>query len=284
MSITSPQTGGERQPSTKPVAGAKPTTSGKPGRTPSGGAFGGGATPPVKVRREASWGPIVLFTTAGLIAVLIIAFAGYQVWQSGRGWQAKAGSISGIVNFRTKAPGDLTRVARYGPISYPQNPPVGGDHNPNWQRCLGDVYDKPIANEHAVASLELGAVWITYKPDLPAAQVATLAAKVTGNDFLLMSPYPGLDSPISVQAWGYQLKVNNAGDSRIDDFIKDLKENASMQQGGSCSAGSFITATGTVPHDRGSPAPGASGATPSTSGSAAPAAPSSSASAAPSKS
>jgi len=270
MSITSPQTGGERKPSTKPATGAKPTTSGRPGRPAASGA----GTPPVKARTDTSWGPILLFTTAGLVAVLIIAFAGYEVWQSGRGWQAKANGISGIVNYRSKVPADLTRVAKYGPVTYKQNPPVGGDHNPNWQRCLGDVYDKPIANEHAVASLELGAVWITYRPDLPAAQVATLAAKVTGSDFLFMSPYPGLDSPISLQAWGYQLKIKDAGDSRIDDFIKDLKENASMQQGGSCSSGTYITATGTVPHDLGSPAPTPSGAKPSGSVPAASATPS----------
>ena len=51
------------------------------------------------------------------------------------------------------------------PVEYPQNPPVGGDHNPVWQNC--GYYDEPVRNENAVHSLEHGAVWITYQPDLP---------------------------------------------------------------------------------------------------------------------
>ena len=86
---------------------------------------------------------------------------------------------------------------------------------------MGDVYDAPIANEHAVHSLEHGAVWITYRPDLPADQVAKLKAKVQGKEKMMLSPYDGLDKPISLQAWGYQLKVDNADDGRIDEFIKD---------------------------------------------------------------
>ena len=44
-----------------------------------------------------------------------------------------------------------------------------------------------------------------------------------------MSPFEGLDTPISLQAWGYQLKVDNADDSRIDEFIKALRVNASIE-------------------------------------------------------
>ena len=44
-----------------------------------------------------------------------------------------------------------------------------------------------------------------------------------------MSPFPGLDKPISLQAWGYQLKVDNADDGRIDEFITTLRENASLE-------------------------------------------------------
>jgi len=95
--------------------------------------------------------------------------------------------------------------------------------------------------------------------------VDELAAKVRGNDFMLMSKYPGLDKPISLQAWGFQLKLDNANDKRIDDFIKDLRQNATQEPGAVCSSGNYTTKTGPDPVNLGqstsaSTAPSASGA------------------------
>jgi hypothetical protein len=259
MSISTPSTGGNRRPTTnqRATAGARPTPRNRPkpgsggrGGSPGGqrGGSGGRRPPitPVKVTQRRNWGPILLFSAVGLIAILIIAFGAYEVHQSGRTWQQKADSISGIVDYRKTDPSMLTRNHKYGVITYKVNPPVGGDHNPNWQSCAPgqNVYTAQIASEHAVHSLEHGAVWITYNPSLPANQVTTLANKVKGQDFMLMSPYPGLDAPISLQAWGFQLKVQNASDGRIDQFIKDLRINAAMEPNTPCSSGNIITQTG----------------------------------------
>jgi hypothetical protein len=189
----------------------------------------------------------------GLVAAGIIGFGAYEVHQNGLGWQAKADGISGIVDYRKKDSAMLTRNHKFGVLKYKVNPPVGGDHNPNWQRCQGDVYTAQIPSENAVHSLEHGAVWVTYNPDLPQAQVDVLKSKVQGNDFMLMSPYPGLDSPISLQAWGFQLKVTNASDKRIDAFIRDLRQNAAMEPNTPCSTGSYVTGTGSTPFDLGAP-------------------------------
>ncbi|MFB9235433.1 DUF3105 domain-containing protein [Plantactinospora siamensis] len=204
---------------------------------------------PVKVTQGRSWGPIALITAVALLALAIVGFGAWSVYQGGRSWQDKADSISGILDVTKTDPQSLKyEKHQTGPIKYTKyNPPVGGVHNPSWQNCMGDVYDAPIANEHAVHSLEHGAVWITYRPDLPKDQVDKLASKVRGKTQMLMSPYEGLDKPISLQAWGFQLKVDNANDGRIDDFIKALRENASIEPGAACSQG--ITATGTTPHD-----------------------------------
>jgi Protein of unknown function (DUF3105) len=185
----------------------------------------------------------------GLIAAGIIGWGGWAVYQNGRSWEDKANAIDGIVDYRKTDPDMLARNHKAGQLQYKVTPPVGGDHNPTWQRCMGDVYDAQIPSENAVHSLEHGAVWITYRPDLPKNEVDQLASKVRGKDFLLMSPFPGLDKPISLQAWGYQLKVDNASDGRIDDFISALRQNATLEPGAVCSAGNYTTGTGTTPRD-----------------------------------
>jgi hypothetical protein len=228
----------------------------KSGSRPAGsrpaGKAAGRRVAPVKVQQDRNWGPIALFGIVGLVALAIIGFAGYQVYMNGLTWQERADKIDGIIDYHKTDPGSLDYQSHtWGPIKYKYNPPSGGTHNPNWMRCLGDVYPAPIAQEHAVHSQEHGAVWITYNPSLPADQVEALAKKVRGNDYMLMSPYTGLDKPISLQAWGFQLKVDNADDGRIDDFIKALRQNASLEAGTPCSSGDIITETGTVPHDLG---------------------------------
>jgi hypothetical protein len=128
-----------------------------------------------------------------------------------------------------------------GTVTYDSAPPIGGNHSPYWADCAGTVYPQAIANENAVHMLEHGAVWITYKPGLAADQVAQLSQLVNGVDHMAMSPYPDLDSPISLQSWGYQLKVDSASDPRIQKFITDLRTNqkTTPEYGGVCSQPTF---------------------------------------------
>lgn len=109
-----------------------------------------------------------------------------------------------------------------GHVDYPQTPPVGGPHNPTWQNC--GVYSEPVMNEYAVHSLEHGAVWITYQPELDAAQVEQLAEITRQSSHRLLSPYPGIDSPIIVSAWGYQLKLTSADDPQLMAFIQQYEQ------------------------------------------------------------
>lgn len=109
-----------------------------------------------------------------------------------------------------------------GPISYPETPPMGGPHNPIWQNC--GIYAAPIHNEHAVHSLEHGAVWITYRPDLPAADVERLRA-LASEDYMLLSPYPDLPAPVVATSWNHQIHLSGADDVRLPAFIRQYKNN-----------------------------------------------------------
>ncbi|WP_428963808.1 DUF3105 domain-containing protein [Micromonospora fluostatini] len=250
---------GKKPAADRPAAGAKPTAGGKSGGTkpgagksgnrPGGGGKGRKPITPVKVSQGRAWGPIALFVAVGVLAVSIIGYGAWASFQGSKPWEERAEAIEGIVNFRKTDP-ELVKGANHqeGPVQYAQAPPVAGPHNSSWQNCMGDVYDAPIASEHAVHSLEHGAVWITYRPDLPADQIEKLAERVRGNEKTFLSPFQGQDRPISLQTWGYQLKVDNADDSRIDDFIKTLRVNASIEGPNAlCSGG--ITATGNAPRD-----------------------------------
>jgi Protein of unknown function (DUF3105) len=177
-----------------------------------------------------------------LIAAVIIGVGVVYAVNGARDWEDKVADIQGVVNYRAqKNPAIDARDHKQGPQQYVTSPPVGGAHNSAWQNCMGDVYDQPIANEHAVHSLEHGAVWIAYKQGLPADQVETLKQKIQGKEYTLMSPYAGLDKNVSVQAWGYQLKTDDVNDSRIDEFIKDTRLVATMEPNAACSSGNTTT-------------------------------------------
>lgn len=138
---------------------------------------------------------------------------------------------------------DLGSKHREGTLSYPDQdttPPVGGDHNSAPSSCL--VYDKAIANEHAVHSLEHGAVWVTYQPSLPAKDVTELKKLVEGDPYRMLSPYPGLKSKISLQAWGEQLFVDKVSDSRVKKFLDLFTAGPQTQERGAACQGT--TATG----------------------------------------
>ena len=255
--------GPERVPSTVKVGkttgqGKPPARSNRPaGNRPagkSGAAKGAGKgrkpVAPVKVSGGRSWGPMILFGAVGLFVLAVIGGAAFFIIKDNKEkntpWDKRAAAISGVVDYRGKY-AELNQVANHksGVLTYPVTPPVGGAHNPVWQNCMGDVYTEPIPKENAVHSLEHGAVWVTYKPGLDAAQVDKLKTKVEGKEYLLMSPFTGLDANISLQAWGFQLKVDDADDSRIDEFIKATRIEASKEPGAACSGGS--SATGDVP-------------------------------------
>ncbi|GLZ39102.1 hypothetical protein Acsp05_27260 [Actinokineospora sp. NBRC 105648] len=127
-------------------------------------------------------------------------------------------------------------------VAYDHTPPLGGAHDAVWAACNGVVYAKAVRTEHLVHSLEHGAVWITYDPDkVRGAAVRTLAAKVDGEPYTVMSPYPGQPKPVSVQSWGKQLQVDGVDDARIDQFVQATRANPYLtpEPGASCDSTTF---------------------------------------------
>lgn len=144
--------------------------------------------------------------------------------------------IEGVVVETYQAGQHVTPDVR---VAYTQSPPFGGRHDNAWATCSGVVYPEPVRTENLVHSIEHGAVWITYDPDqVTGDDLALLAERVDNVPFMAMSPYPGLDQPISLQSWGHQLKLSDAGDVRIDQFVSALRRNpfTSPEPRGSCNA------------------------------------------------
>jgi len=112
-------------------------------------------------------------------------------------------------------------------------PPVGGLHSGIWQNC--GIYDEPVLAKNAVHSMEHGAVWITYHPQMTSAEVDELQQTVRGESFTLLSPYPDLKSPVVLTAWGIQLELESADDDRITTFIDSYQQGPQTpEKGASC--------------------------------------------------
>jgi Protein of unknown function (DUF3105) len=247
----------------KPGGGTSGKPGGATSNKPSGGAAGKPATRPSTARptrpaaakgtrspakkgksivnqKQTPWGMIIstIVVVAFAAAVVIVVVATHNSGSSGssttKGGQAvdkndpyrqpelpAAAQIQGVT-YRVE--GQHTHVN--GVIKYDASPPVGGNHSVIWANCDGAAYDHQIANENAVHMLEHGAVWITYNPKtLPSADLPKLKSYLTSQGRIALSPYAGLKTPISLQAWGYQLFVNSATDPRIAQFISTLMYN-----------------------------------------------------------
>jgi len=134
--------------------------------------------------------------------------------------------------------GTLSRTHVSKTVTYPMEPPVGGDHNQVWMNCNGDVYTKAVNNMNAVHSLEHGAVWVTYNSKASKADVDALAAKVKKTPYTLMSPVEDQKDPIMLSAWGKQRTVTGASDPNVDTFFSEFVQGKQTPEpGAACTNG-----------------------------------------------
>lgn len=156
--------------------------------------------------------PLIVF---GLIAVAALGAFVAVVLLSDR--RQEALEPAGVQSFE-----NLSRTHTSDPVTYEQSPPVGGDHYPVWENA--GFYEAPVSNQKAVHTMEHGAVWITYAPDLPQDQKEQLRQIVESQDCLLASPYPNLPAPVVASAWGKQLQLQGVEDPNLQEFIRAYRK------------------------------------------------------------
>ena len=202
--------------SSQPVgAGAQPAGAKQAGGRPAGGKG---------TARRKKGGINWVWVIAGIGAVALI---GALIFNIAREVQVIAG-----VQTYGPFPANL-HVA--GDVTYPQTPGVGGEHRAVWQNC--GIYNDPVAEELAVHAMEHGAVWITYRPDLPADQVEQLKGLVRGKSYTLLSPFPDQPTAVAASAWGLQLTADSADDGRLSQFVAKYRQGTQTPEPGAACVG-----------------------------------------------
>ena len=131
-------------------------------------------------------------------------------------------------------PATTNRIVE-GDVEYERRPPTNGDHAPLWQNC--GYYEKPVRDENTVHSLDHGAVWITYRKELPEDQLEVLR-NYGDENYVLASPYPGQRAPVIATAWRNQLRLDSVDDPRLRQFVDQFRvtETAPLS-GNGCTGG-----------------------------------------------
>ena len=134
----------------------------------------------------------------------------------------------------SEAVGDPVHVE--GEIYADGEVPAGGQHSPIWQNC--GFYGSEVATENVLHSLEHGAVWISYGESVPDDEVQSLLRFVSRNEKVVVSKVAGQGSPIIATAWARQLDLDDAADSRLEQFVNEFTGASSAPEpGGRCSGG-----------------------------------------------
>lgn len=111
-----------------------------------------------------------------------------------------------------------------GEVDYDRHPPAGGDHVQVPARC--GFYDEEVPTELVVHSMEHGAVWLAYAPDLEPDAVSTIRALARDNPEVIATPYPDLEPGVAVvaSAWARQLVLEAVDDARLAAFVERYQD------------------------------------------------------------
>jgi len=149
-----------------------------------------------------------------------------------------SGDIQGLVVLPTQS-----QAHQEGSITYADEVPAGGEHNPQWQNC--GIYTAPVSAETVMHSLEHGAAWIVYNPNLLSAddvstlqQIIRQQLQAEREPMVILSPKPGLSVPIVASAWQVQLKLESPDDPRLLLFLQKYQVGSyTPEPGAPCTGG-----------------------------------------------
>ena len=175
----------------------------------------------------------VWFAGGGVIVILLVAGLFYLGIQ---GPAIANSGIEGLVILPDQGAGH-----QEGDIHADDEVPAGGLHSAQWQNC--GIYDEPVREENVVHSMEHGAVWIAYQPDLAADQVEILRDLVRQErsrqrePLIVLAPKAGLDVPLIATAWRVQLELEDASDERLVAFVRRYQRGPFTPEPGATCAG-----------------------------------------------
>lgn len=201
--------------------------------------------------------PLGFVLGAATLAAALIGILVYAVQNEGVGDKSSLkyaeSAVDGLQITKNLKQTHVTTAVEYP--NQKDTPPVGGPHNGTPQSC--QVYTAPIASENAVHSMEHGAAWVTYDPDkVKGDDLKSLKEQVDGDPYRILSPYPGLKSAVSLQAWGEQLFVDSVKDKRIEEFLKLFTNGPqAKERGGQCQGTTASGPVQTAPAPAPSPTP-----------------------------
>lgn len=177
----------------------------------------------LQVEREQRARMLRIWLPIGLVVTLLAGLGIYQLTRPG---------VEGAIDFGAQLRGHDVAATFEGANELP---PVGGVHHPTWQNC--GIYATPVETSNGVHSMEHGAIWLAYHPDLDTDSIETLHDYAREDLSLsLVSPYENLKSPIVLTAWGVQLELESATDERIEQFINRY-QGGGPEPGASCQGG-----------------------------------------------
>ena len=177
---------------------------------------------PTAAQRWKKW--VILILTVMIVASLINAYMTFRR-------PTLPDEVDGVTAYS-----GLSNEIVDGPVEYDMLPPAGGPHAELAQLC--GFYRVPVEDEHIVASLATGAVWIAHAPDISEEDYEILRDIVEGEYDVLLTPYPGLEHKFVLTSWERQLAFDDVRDERVELFVhvyqnRDWAPNVDE----SCSAG-----------------------------------------------